>query len=233
MTDWTPPPTPAWVLDLVGAVEGAFRVIGRATPSWPDPHPNREVAEDEYSRLTDPDRYRILDARLDTWAAVLAERGIGTLQPGTFASWMPSRGRSRMPAIVEQVLVPHRVGGLSLAVTRWSTAPEGFELDLGLVAPGDDVPVFLEAIPDCGCDACDSGSADLLQQLDDWVLTVVRGGVVHAGSADASVSRTFHSWQGSGHCDAAWLDPDVPAPDGVRRWTGEPWLKQEGSTQSL
>lgn len=224
MTDWAPPPTPAWVLDLMGAVERAFEETGRATPSWPDPHPDREVAEEEYSRLTDPDRYRILDARVDAWAAVLDERGVATLQDRTLASWLPGRGPGRSAAPVEQVLVSRRVGGLGLAVVRWSTAPQRFGVDLGLVAPDDDTAVLLESIPDCGCDACDSGSADLLQQLDEWVLTAARGGIVHARATGASISRTLHGWQSSGPASEAWLDPHVPIPEGVRRWTGAPWL---------
>lgn len=233
MTDWAPPPTPAWVLDLVGAVERAFEETGRATPSWPDPHPDREVTEEEYSRLTDPGKYRILDARVDAWAAVLDERGVAMLQDRTLASWLPGRGGGGSPVPVEQVLVPRRVGGLGLAVVRWSTAPQRFGIDLGLIAPGDDTAVLLESIPDCGCDACDSGSADLLEQLDDWVLTVVRGGIVHARSAGASISRTFHGWQSSGPASEAWLDPHVPMPEGVRRWTGAPWVDTRNDERRL
>src|SRR5690606_22817037 len=33
----------------------------------------------------------------------------------------------------------------------------------------------VETIPDCGCDACDSGSRDLLEQLDQSILSIVDG----------------------------------------------------------
>lgn len=233
MTDWAPRATPAWVVDLMGAVGRAFEETGRATPGWPDPHPDREVAEEEYSRLTDPDRYRILDARVDAWAAVLDERGVATLQDRTLASWLPARGGGRSAAPVEQVLVPRRVGRLGLAVVRWSTAPQRFGVDLGLVAPGDDTAVLLESIPDCGCDACDSGSADLLEQLDEWVLTVACGGIVHARSAEASISRILQGWQSSGPASEAWLNPRVPLPDGVRRWMGAPWLDTKDAERRI
>jgi hypothetical protein len=43
-------------------------------PTWPDPHPERASPQDEeYSRLTDPGRYRIVHARARTWAAVLED----------------------------------------------------------------------------------------------------------------------------------------------------------------
>ena len=35
--------------------------------------------------------------------------------------------------------------------------------------------VIVESIPDCGCDACDSGSQDALDQLDEYLLAIVSG----------------------------------------------------------
>ena len=81
----------------------------------------------------------------------------------------------------------------------------------------------LESIPDCGCDACDSGSADLLEMLDGWVLTIARGGVVHARVGEAYVSRTLHGWQGSGRGGPSWLDESLPVPTGVECWAGASW----------
>ena len=43
-------------------------------PTWPDPHPGgASPSDDEYSRLTDPERYRVGRARAQVWAAVLID----------------------------------------------------------------------------------------------------------------------------------------------------------------
>jgi hypothetical protein len=101
---------------------------------------------------------------------------------------------------------------------------EPFGLDIG-ISQLEMPTAFVDTIPDCGCDACDSGSADLLATLDGWVLTVARGGVVHARSGRARVTRTIDGWQGTGGGDPmlAWLDSSLPVPDGAERWEGSPW----------
>ena len=203
-----PPPLPPWSSDLLDAVERAFDVTGATTPGWPAPHPDRDPLIEGYSRCLDPGKYRILSARAEAWTRALAAAGVAT----TIVDHGPDQVRH---------LEPVRPGAmtLQLATTTVGGAPVGLELR---VATEELPPVELDHLPDCGCDACDDGSAPLLEALDDWVLTVARGGVVHATDGASHVTRTISGWRGSGDPDPAWLDAG-PAPDGVRRWRGLPW----------
>ncbi|RUQ45316.1 hypothetical protein D8M15_03670 [Micrococcus sp. HSID17228] len=56
--------------------EVARRYAALDLPTWPAPHPDgAPPREEEYSRVTDPQRYRIAGARALVWAEVLAEAG--------------------------------------------------------------------------------------------------------------------------------------------------------------
>ena len=140
------------------------------------PPPDREPSEEEYSRCLDPGKYRILDARVEAWAQVLSERDIATSHdtaPPDQAWTGARRGPEQMLRV--RRLDPVVIGGLSLLLATTTVDDAPFGLDVGVVGPASD-PVFLDTLPDCGCDACDSGSADLLETLDGWVLAVARRG---------------------------------------------------------
>lgn len=226
MHDYRPPPHPAWLDDLLAHVGRAFERTGAGTPGWPDPHPDRSPREEEYSRCLDPDKYQILRTRIDAWVEVLESRGIviaDSVEPS------PRTGAVRGPEHVRRVrrLAPTREGGLGVHLGETIVDGDPFGIDLGVsTAGGESSVVLLDTVPDCGCDACDSGSEDLLAVLDGWILSVARGGVVHARSATASVSRTIDGWAGSGAGAEPdlWLDESLPAPPGVERWVGEPWV---------
>lgn len=98
-----------------------------------------------------------------------------------------------------------------------------FGLDVAIAADRSR-PVFLEPVPDCGCDACDTGSADLLATPDGWMLAVAQGGVVHARSGESYATRTLDGRQTAGGGRKSWLDESSAVPDGVERWVGVPWL---------
>ena len=206
-------------------VDRAFEATGAATPGWPDPHPDRDPSEAEYSRCLDPGKYQILPARAQARAQVLTSRGMATVSNHLPTSW---EGAVRGPDGLRLVrrLTPTRAGGLSVLLGETLVDGQPFGIDVGLSGSDDVAPVLLDTVPDCGCDACDSGSDDLLAVLDGWILAVARGGVVHARSASARASRTLDGWQASGEegrTFETWLDGSVPAPEGVRRWVGEPW----------
>ncbi|WP_372430562.1 DUF6226 family protein [Janibacter melonis] len=65
------------------------------------------------------------------------------------------------------VLRPHRAGALPLVLGQIGS-------EAVVVAAGSPA-VELALLPDCGCDACDSGSAALLQEVDEAVLPVADG----------------------------------------------------------
>lgn len=217
-----PPRRPAWFDTLLAEVDEAFELASADTPGWPDPHPDRNPADDEYSRCLNPGKYRILDARVEAWAQVLA-RGLATIEEIPAGPWV---GAPRGPDDHHRGrrVVPASPGGLTLILASTVVGGEPFGIDIGVTQLG--LPTaFVDTVPDCGCDACDSGSADLLATLDGWVLTVARGGVVHARSERARVTQTVDGWQGSGEDDRmfAWLDAPF-VPDEVVRWVGTPWL---------
>ncbi|WP_435747175.1 DUF6226 family protein [Nocardioides sp. SYSU DS0663] len=224
MVTYSPPPSPPWLDDLLTEVDREFAVTGVDTPGWPDPHPDREPLEEEYSRCLDPGKYLILPARVEAWARVVTARGLATVDEPDLSVW---RGSRRLPDQTGPVrrFTPTQPDGATLLAATAVVDGEPFGIDLGIACAGTTV-AFLDALPDCGCDACDWGSADLLRELDDWFLTVARGGVLHARSDGASITQTRDGWAGSGdsHRLEWWLDESIPAPLGVERWIGSPWL---------
>lgn len=204
-------------------VAEAFVVTGAATPGWPDPHADREPADEEYSRCLDPGKYRILDARVDAWEQVLTWRGVAASQEvgARELRWLTSRrGPDELNRV--RVISPARVTGPSLVLATTLVDGEPFGLDIGLLEDGE---VLLNgSVPMCGCDACDDGFELLLEELDDAFLALVRGGVVAARGPGGEIFRTMDGWHGTGPVGDAWLDPAVAPPPGVRRWVGEPWL---------
>ncbi len=98
----------------------------------------------------------------------------------------------------------------------------GFGVDVGVGGVGLST-VLLETVPGCGCDHCDHGSDGELEALDDLVLTVARGGVVHAGDGETSTTAGLTGWSAVGHAPVEWLDPRSPVPHSVQRWAGASW----------
>ena len=222
-----PPDLPFPQLDrLRAAVSEAYAETGADTPSWPDPWSDRDAPPDEaYSRCLDPVRqHRALEARLRAWEQVWTDLGAATVRElDPDQAWT---GSDRAPASWSRLRVvePTRPAALRLVVATAVVDGGEFCLDLG-TQDGVGPPVLLSVLPDCGCDACDSGSADLLASLDDWVLTVARGGVVHARrSSRDDATRTLDGWQTSNRGDTRWLDEREPTPADVRRWHGATWV---------
>ena len=149
-------------------------------PSWPDPHPGTtSPRDDEYSRVTQPQRYRIVQARARArvWAEALLD------VPG-----VESEAFDPAPLVCEDQ--PESFDrAIRLSSTRSSTLPLFlFEHDVVLRESADALPVLhicvvtpeitMERVPDCGCDACDSGSAELVRTVDEAIGHVVGGSFV-------------------------------------------------------
>ena len=206
---------------LLPAVDAAFARLRGDLDDWPDPRPDgRPAAEEEYSRVTEPGKYRLLAVRADAWVEAIVSTGLGTaddVDPGS-VRWAGEH-------ILEPTRVTHirgREGTQPIAVgvaPSWS-APEAF-VQVGV---GDPVEVVVRQ-PNCGCDACDTGSADLLDTLDDAFVLALSGGVYVVREGDAVVTRSLDGWSSSGVSDAErWLDDAAAGrrTDGVV--AGEPWL---------
>lgn len=198
-------------------------------PSWPDPHPGRtEPAEDEYSRVTDPERYRVVHARAHAWTDHL-----GTLDAVDVDTLAPVPGaREGRPGSFDRGvrLSSRRPGTLSLLLLE-RDVPHPV-LHIGVVRP----EVVLEVLPDCGCDACDSGSEDLLGAIDDTISRVVGGPFVvlqgrgwHArwhpggGSSSGQRRRPGHR-EAMEWCRRLAAGQETRLPAGTEVMVGRSWL---------
>ena len=156
------------VEELVAAVDAAFVETGRGLDGWPDPHPDRMPLNEEYSRVTNPQRWKILAARAEAWFAAMTTAGIAELDEAAVAWREPPR------VTVDRTFqaVPLAPGAIPLVVA-WNRIED---VDWPGVVLGVGEPTEVVAvIPDCACDACDSGSQDALNELDEYMLGVLTG----------------------------------------------------------
>ena len=143
--------------ELLAAVDVAFLATGRGLRRWPDSHPARSPARCTSTRVcTDAAKWRIVGARVDVWIEAVAGAGLATIERDVAVTWREPPGAV---IVRTDLLRPRRDAALPLVVAR--TAIDGVPgagVVLAVGAPAEEVA----AIPDCGCDACDSGSANEL-----------------------------------------------------------------------
>ena len=149
-------------------MDAAFVETGRGLDSWQDPHPDRMPLEEEYSRVTNPQRWEILTARAEAWFAALDAAGLAEIRVASVdwrePPWVTVSSTFRA--------VPRALGAIPLVVA-WNRTKE---VDWpGVVLGVGDPAEVVAIIPDCACDACDRGSQEALDQLDEYVLGVVSG----------------------------------------------------------
>lgn len=155
---------------LLAAVERVFGATRGDLADWPDPHPRGGAPlEEEYSRVRDPGKYRLLGVRVEAWLRVIEEQGLGGVEDvtGDAGRWLADPG----PVVRRTSRVsPTRPGAVPLLVARTSTddAP-----DHGVVVGAGDPARQVATIPHCGCDACDEGSARLLEELDETMMRLL------------------------------------------------------------
>lgn len=229
------------IVDCVTSVEELREQVARAydalgMPSWPDPHPwHGSPRDEEYSRLTDPGRYRVVHARARAWAQVLADLPgveVATLAPGALES---AGRRGEYDRGVR--IASGRPGTLPLLLLeRDLPVPEQDStlavLHISLVEP----EVMLAGLPDCGCDACDDGSARLLDEVDDTISQVVGGPFVvlqgdrwHAQWSPTETSaggerQLLGFEQAQDLCRRLAAGEDVRLPRRVTAYVGRSWL---------
>ncbi len=211
--------------------EVAARYARLDLPSWPDPHPDREPATEGYSRVTDAPRYRIAQVRARLWADVLAEMlGVETTEVTPVA-----RGVDR-PRWIDR--------GTRLTAPTTGTLPlflleRDVPQDAGSPLPVLDVAVARPDIvvadhPDCGCDACDSGSRDLLEAVDSSIRQVVGGPFVmlrhrawtaHWSPEGAGLAGEVDADEVWGLCRALAAGQSPTLPHGTAAFVGMSWLR--------
>ena len=193
------------VAELIASVDAAFVETGRGLARWEDPHPDRMPLEEEYSRLTNPRKWRILRARAEAWLKALDAGGLAEVDPDASVVW---EEQPRVDVVGVQRASPRGSGAIPLtfAWTRFDDA-EGVVIGVG------DPVVVVELVPDCGCDACDSGSQDVLDVLDEYVLGVVTGEYRRLRRGKRQITVYAGERQGCSGFDGPWdkLGRFVPA----------------------
>ena len=206
---------------LLPAVDAAFSRLRGDLGDWPDPRPDgRPAATEEYSRVTDPERYRLLGARADAWIEVLTTRGTASAEvvDPDEVDWVGNiHGRFNRVTVLRGRAGTHPV---SVGWAPSQSADEAF-LQVGVGQPAE----VLESQPDCGCDACDTGSADLLETVDSAFILALDGGVYVVREGERVVRRTLDGCSSSGVSDAErWLDEAAAGRRTKGVVAGEPWL---------
>lgn len=209
---------------LLPGVEESFGSLRGELADWANPRPGgAQPLEEEYSRCLDPHRYRLLGVRAEAWIETVTAAGVGVAR-----SVAPEEVRwaGEIHLHPTRATVIDGRAGTQPLVVAWAPV-DGVEDSLVLVGVGDPTHV-LERQPDCGCDACDTGSADLLNTVDDAFILALSGGVHAVRSGERVVIRSINGWSASGSFEPGeveqWLaDADAGRrTDGVVR--GEPWL---------
>ncbi|ASK66251.1 hypothetical protein CFK39_10950 [Brachybacterium avium] len=158
---------------------------------------------------------------------MLTARGWADADEGTGLIWAVTPYVDRYRTTV---LRPRRPDAQPLVLAR--TAPDTATgstdltgrdaLVMGLVLGIGDPPVPVSTTPDCGCDACDSGSRDVLEELDRTILSIVDGSFETVLTPGWTSHRTsFGAGGGSGEEDAD-LDVTVTAQPWAENWTPRP-----------
>lgn len=190
---------------------------------WPPPRePMDSPRDEEYSRVTDPARYRIVHQRATAWAEA-AEALLGaTYEAVPIPDGDDAPTSWRVPVASSWRLASPRPGTIPLHLHA-TASPQPTGMLTGLVVavgrPGFD----LELIPDCGCDACDWGSDGLLEQVDELIAAVLTGELRAAKGGDSR-----HEWSSlelpdhSGRRTTPTSDPG--REPWSERWEGVAWL---------
>ncbi|MDF2732441.1 MAG: hypothetical protein K0S92_1073 [Desertimonas sp.] len=213
------------VEELQAAVEAAFLQTSRASVRWADPHRDQSsVPADAYSRLTNPVKWRILGARTDAWLIALVDAGLAVVDRHATVAWKSQPGPVMSHA---ERVVPVAAGALELVVAH---SQVGDVDDAGVVLGAGDPAECVNWFPDCGCDACDSGSQNELDHLDAHLLSIVTGSFRRVSDGQRVITVIGEDeWSASGfHLTARRIGTQVDAvlanPHGWNELTGGSWL---------
>jgi hypothetical protein len=201
-----------------GAVDAAFAVIGPGLAPWRNPHAGRAPSEDDYSRVTDPMKWRILGARALAWVVAAVDAGMATLETDIDARWSQPPGPDISRA---DRLVPARTGGLALTIAH--SAIDDVDA-VGVTIGVGDPAVCIGWLPDCGCDACDRGSDGELEQLDRYLGGVVFGTFRLLTQRDRRILVIDgEGWSASGYFRRGEVERILGDPKGWDELRGPAW----------
>jgi hypothetical protein len=207
--------------DLVEAVDQRFAVRPPELAVWPDPHDGHPPADGEYSRATNPERWRILGARVDAWVAALVAAGLASVEQVAVDDirWEESP-HTRMSSAMR--VIPSAMGARPMVVAR---SQIGDVPETGITLGWGDPAVPVGLFPYCGCDACDGGAQRDLDSVDDRLSSIVSGGYRRLNQGDRQVDlEASYGWSAAGE----WADGEVEAvladPTGWDELSGATWL---------
>jgi Family of unknown function (DUF6226) len=88
-----------------------------------------------------------------------------------------------------------------------------------------DPAVCVDRFPDCGCDACDSGSQNELDHFDERMLVIVSGAFRHLADGNRTITVFGGGqWNASGSFDRGDVEAIIADPRGWDELAGAPWL---------
>lgn len=176
--------------ELLDDVDAAFAVTGVQTPGWPNPNKDGlEPGEEAYERSTNPEKFLIVVARARAWTKVLLDRGWARESSNVDWALRPIEAGG-----ADTVLGPIAIGAVPLVLTTHTPTDSDHPFNITIAAGYP--AVRLASIPDCACDGCDSGSADLVKDMDMWVLSVVDGSLEVDVAVDHYSVRTSFRAEG-------------------------------------
>jgi Family of unknown function (DUF6226) len=206
---------------LLEAVGVAFESTATGLCAWADPHRDRSPLDEEYSRVSDPQKWRIIGARVEAWIIALVDAGLATVERDAVVDWndTPPTSISRIDR-----LVPLAAGALPIVVAQ--SRIDNVD-DAGVTIGLADPTICVGWLPDCGCDACDSGSDNELHQLDDWIAGIV-GGTFRRLSNDGRQITVFNSssWSAVGDFKRTSVEKILANPSGWAEVAGAPWRRR-------
>jgi len=204
------------IADLVEAVNQQFAARPPALVVWPDPHEGRSPADEEYSRATSPERWRILGARVDAWVVALVAAGLASVEQVAVDDirW-EEPPHARMSSAMR--VTPFAAGARPIVVAR---SQVGDVPATGITLGWGDPAVLVGLFPDCGCDACDDGAQRDLDSVDDRLSSIVSGRYRRLAHGTGQVTEeASYGWSAAGEIDAVLGDPT-----GRDELSGATWL---------
>lgn len=187
----------AHVIDAMDA-----RFAAERPRTWANPHPNMQPPSDaEYSRLPDPAKYATVQQRCRAWITALLDADLAT-------SRSTSRKLEPWGRVETLELTPTAPDAVGVFVHFTGDSLPGVVLALG------DPMGIITTVPACGCDACDDGSAPLLEEIDNVFTSILLGvAVVEHTPASRRVVLIRQDSGSTGDQDGV-----------VGRWAGQAWL---------
>jgi Family of unknown function (DUF6226) len=204
--------------ELRGSVDAAFVITGSGLRSWPDPHRDRSPLDEGHSRLLDPAKWRIVGARADAWLVALVDAGLAVIERNASVTWREKPG----PEIsCTDRILPVASGALPLVIAR---SRLGDVDDAGVTLGLGDPAVCIDWFPECGCDACDSGSQDELDRLDERMVLIVSGAIRRLSHRNRTITVFGeHEWRASGSFGHGEVEAIIADPRGWKALAGAPW----------